>query len=261
VAVLINKAMIEIPPKLADEPGSARIPGSAGIPAGENAHKGWYSRKYLPHFDQPGLVQSITFRLYDSVPESVIGKWRAELGILEDVGRDLGAPREIELRKRIASYEDAGHGECWLRDERLAALVENALLHFDSQRYRLIAWCIMPNHVHALIETWERWPLAGVLHSWKSFTASEANKLLGRTGSFWFREYHDRFIRDENHFARAVAYIEQNPVKAGLVKAAHDWKFGSARILAGEPRSPGSPGSAGIPAGEPPRSKTPKTPG
>jgi putative DNA methylase len=136
---------------------------------------------------------------------------------------------DVELRKRIARYEDAGHGECWLRIPRIAALVEDTLLKFDGERYRLIAWCIMPNHVHSLIETKESWPLGRVLHSWKSFTAQEANKLLRRTGDFWFREYHDRFIRDAGHFDSAVRYIEENPVAARLVVTAEAWTFGSAR--------------------------------
>ena len=237
--------------------GSA-APGSAGISAGESRESvpcAWHSRGYLPHFDQSGILQSITFRLHDSVPEKLVKEWKRELAIVESglAGRDAGAPRgapsEVELRKRIAKYEDAGHGECWLRDPRIAGLVETALLHFDNHRYRLIAWCVMPNHVHALIQTWDRWPLAGVLHSWKSYTANEANKLLNRTGTFWFREYHDRFIRDENHFAAAVKYIEQNPVKAGLAKVAAEWKWSSAwdrRLPAGNATTNDSP--AGMPA-------------
>jgi len=105
--------------------------------------------------------------------------------------------------------------------------VENALLHFDGKRYRLIAWCIMPNHVHGLIER-EDWPLAGIIHSWKSFTAHAANQILNRSGDFWFREYFDRFIRDERHFRNAVAYIEENPVKAGFVRLREMWRWSSA---------------------------------
>jgi REP element-mobilizing transposase RayT len=73
-------------------------------------------------------------------------------------------------------------------------------LHFDGQRYRLLAWVVMPNHVHVLIETMTGHTLAAVLHSWKSYTAKEANRLLGRTGDFWQPEYFDRFIRDDRHF-------------------------------------------------------------
>ncbi|HEV7667210.1 MAG TPA: transposase [Thermoanaerobaculia bacterium] len=137
--------------------------------------------------------------------------------------------RKEILRKRLVRYEDAGHGACWLRDAHVAALVEMALLDFDGERYRLIAWCIMPNHVHALIETIGEWPLDRVVHGWKSYTSHQANRLLGRTGSFWAREYHDRFVRDDDHLAICVRYIENNPLAAGLVLQADSWRWSSAR--------------------------------
>lgn len=178
----------------------------------ESESKGWYSRHYLPHCDQPGLVQGITFRLHDALPRPLIEEWKAELmakppgtaGVppaqcegQQDAGGPRGLtgpndfhdlpsthPHVVELRRRVARYEDAGHGKCWLRDARIAQLVENALHHFDGQRYRLLSWCIMPNHVHTLIETWEEWPIGGVCHSWKSYTAKKANTVLGRKGTF-----------------------------------------------------------------------------
>jgi len=152
--------------------------------------------------------------------------------VLEKMARELAAhpedKRQTERERRIAACLDAGHGACWLKAPRIAALVENALLHFDGQRYRLLAWCVMPNHVHALVETKEGFPLPEIVHSWKSFTANEANKILRRTGDFWQREYHDRFIRDDDHYRNAVVYIENNPVKAGLVKTAQAWRYSSA---------------------------------
>jgi REP element-mobilizing transposase RayT len=86
----------------------------------------------------------------------------------------------------------------------------------------------MPNHVHVLIETREGYPLGAVAHSWKSFTAKEANAILGRAGNFWMPDYFDRFIRDERHYWATVAYIENNPVVAGLCRRPRDWRFSSA---------------------------------
>ena len=191
------------------------------------SHLGWYSRDYLPHFDRPGLVQAITFRLADALPSEVLERWKLELAKESDLARDL------ETRKRVEAWIDAGHGCCALRDERIASLVEDALLHFDGQRHRLLAWVVMPTHVHVLVETWERWPLAGLVQSWKTWTAREANLLLGKSGAFWQREYHDRFIRDGDHLRNVMRYIEQNPVKAGLCAHADDWRWGSARRKAG----------------------------
>ena len=239
VAVLINKAMIEIPPKFAGRPPvnpearakylDARTSVTNEPLLGARAsrpHKAWHSRGYLPHLDQPDIIQSITFRLADSVPADVIAAWKSELALK---GREATSdPRCAELRERIERYAGQGHGACWLRDERIAGQVEDALLHFDGVRYRLLSWVIMPNHVHALIETTPGFPLEAVVHSWKSFTAKQVNKIIGRSGQVWEEDYFDRYIRDENHLSTVVDYIEQNPVKAGLVDTASDWRWSSA---------------------------------
>jgi len=233
VAVLLNKCYLELVPRWADHPPVnpewrnplLRAPASSWQgPAFE--HRGWTSRGYLPHFDSPHVLQSITFRLADAVPRHVIAKWKEELRLVGD--EPASDPRAIELRRRIEKYEDAGHGACYLRNPRVAEIVEGALLHFDGIRYRLLAWCIMPNHVHVLIEPIPGFPLAEIVHSWKSFTANQANRILGRTGEFWQREYYDRFIRDERHLRAAIEYIENNPVKAGLARSPEEWRFSSA---------------------------------
>jgi putative DNA methylase len=199
-------------------------------------HRGWHSRGYHPHCDQPGLVQSITFRLHDSVPAELLNTWRAELELSEQVASD--DPRGAELRERIARYEDAGHGACWLRDARIGKLVQDALLHFDGERYRLLEWCVMPNHVHVVIETFPGHPLSDVVRSWKTFTAREANRLLGREGAFWMPDYFDRYVRDEGHLMAVRRYIRENPVKAGLCAAAEEWPWSSAgEERAGGPRT------------------------
>jgi len=241
VAVLICKAIIEPPPRFAGKPpvnSEARAP-HLGARA-SRPPKGWHSRGYLPHCDRPGVIQSITFRLHDALPPDVTDRWKQELGWLDTLPADDS--RAVELRIRIARYEDAGHGQCWLAREDVGHLVEDALLYFDAERYRLIAWCVMPNHVHVLIETFAGYPLGDVIHAWKSFTAKVANKLLGRAGDFWMADYYDRFIRDEDHLAAAIAYIENNPVKAGLVHRAEDWRFSSAAARKDAGGTPALPG-------------------
>ena len=188
---------------------------------GPQDHKYWHSRGYLPHFDAPDLVQGITFRLWDALPEDVINHLAAELTEETDSVK----------RARYEQYLNAGYGACYLANERIGNLVEQALFHFDGQRYRLIAWVIMPNHVHVLVEIKSGHPLHRVIHSWKSYTASQANKILGRSGPFWFVDYYDRYIRDELHLAHAIHYIHQNPVSAGLVDQPEQWPFSSARLL------------------------------
>ena len=170
------------------------------------------------------MIQSLNFRLADSLPAAVLERWKMELMHL------LDSEVTVAIARRAEKYLDAGHGECWLHRPDIARLTEDALLHFDVQRYNLLAWCVMPNQVHAMIETREGFSLPAVLHSWKSFTANQANKILQRRGDFWQREYLDRYIRNAEHYAQAVAYIEENPVKAGLVRVKTDWPWSSARF-------------------------------
>ncbi len=74
----------------------------------------------------------------------------------------------------------------------------------------------MPNHVHVVFQPLAGHGLADILHSWKSFTAKKANRLLGRLGEFWQREYYDHLIRDGEEFQRIVRYVGENPRRAGL---------------------------------------------
>jgi len=176
--------------------------------------KGWYSRGYLPHFDSPETIQFVTFRLGDNLPTAVA----QALAVLSD---NL-AQTDKEL--------DAGLGACWLGRPEIAELVETALLHFDGERYRLLGWCIMPNHVHVVVEPTADNLLDRIVHSWKSYTAHQANRVLGRSGTFWHRDYFDRYMRDEGHLARTVEYVENNPVNAGLVSEPVKWRWSSARL-------------------------------
>ncbi len=135
---------------------------------------------------------------------------------------------DADFRKRIELYLDQNYGSGILKDKRIASIVQETLLKFDGAKYKLIAWSIMPNHVHLLIKIFEDNLLSNIMHSIKSYTAHEANKILGRKGRFWFKEYFDRFIRNEKHFVQTIDYIENNPVKAKLCKAPSDWQFSSA---------------------------------
>jgi REP element-mobilizing transposase RayT len=153
----------------------------------------------------------------------LLQQWRIELAhLVEKEG-------QLERRKRIEVYLDCGEGSAFMNNPCVANEVQNALLFFDGARYRLQAWVVMPNHVHALLTPAAGWELGEILHSWKSYTANECNKLLGRSGDFWQTETFDRYVRNEKHYYNAIAYIENNPVKAGLVRKPEDWPWSSAR--------------------------------
>jgi REP element-mobilizing transposase RayT len=148
----------------------------------------------------------------------------------EQVELERSAQARSLMRRRVEAYLDQGHGNCYLRDQRIATMMQDALLFHDPHKYRLIAWVVMPNHVHMLCTPRPEQSLAGIMHSVKSFTSSEANNMLNRSGRFWQKEYFDRFIRNARQFAKTIAYIENNPVKANLCERPEDWPFSSARL-------------------------------
>ena len=179
---------------------------------------GWHNRGYLPHFDGLGRAQFLTFRLADSMPQELLEKWRRE------------SKNDIQFRKKVERYLDAGHGKCWLRRPDIAEMICNSLLYHHSTKYDLDSWAIMPNHGHVLLSPINGFHLDEIEHSIKSYTANEANKLLGRKGQFWAIECFDRYIRDWRHFNAVVRYIENNPVKARLCRRPEDWPFSSAAL-------------------------------
>jgi len=212
-------------------------------PPNPKAQKGWYSRGYIPHFDYQDALQFITFRLADSLPQQKLHQLKqAQLLSLSTMCE----------RQMIERWLDTGYGCCALGHPALAEVMQQTLCKFDRLRYRLIAWCIMPNHVHVLIDPKEA--LGKIVQSWKSYTGRWALKRNAELGlgvpgeKLWMRDYWDRYIRDETHYMQAVDYIEKNPVKAGLCKSPEDWPWSSARFrkhgaLPGTP----SPSSAAEP--------------
>lgn len=213
-----------------DESGSAEPQlgvESSGGGLGPGTPKGWYTRGGLPHADFPGLVQSITYRLADSLPKEVVQAMHHEIESLPPEQQDA------ERRKRVESLLENGYGCCALDDPETARCVIDTWKRFSPERYQLFAWVVMPNHVHVLVHVREGWQLGRIVQSWKSYTG---RRLMATHGVGWMREYWDRYIRDERHFAHAVAYIHNNPVKAALAARPEDWSWSSAHPGNAEPR-------------------------
>ena len=133
---------------------------------------------------------------------------------------------------KIQGYLDNGIGECWLKEPSVARMVKEAMLHFDGSRYVAHALCIMPNHVHWLVTPIQSAellksdsPLSCIMHSIKSYTSHQANKLLKREGNFWSREYYHPLIRSSEQFGKLLIYVLENPVKAGLCNTWDQWPW------------------------------------
>jgi len=212
------------------------------------------TRRNLLHWYMPSATHFVTFRLAGSLPRAVLDELRDHKACLlkrRRPGQTEVEHRELVHKKLFAMYDDClmKHQDVhWLNDHRVAALVRRSLYFLNNQKYGLLAYSIMSNHVHLLIRPfdfdpssqadWERLepgetadvlsPLAKIMHSLKSYTAHEANKLLRRKGSFWQHESYDHWVRDDAELERIVAYINANAVKAGLAKYAYEYPWCSA---------------------------------
>jgi putative transposase len=182
--------------------------------------KGWYSRHYLPHCSLSGTPQFVTIRLHDSLPLQVVKGLVRETEELKT--------SSIERIRRIEALLDKPFGSALLQHERYAEIVREALQWRHQRDYTLHEWVIMPTHVHLLFTPLGEKALSRIVQSLKANSGARINRLRGSTEPVWYREYFDRFIRDEAHFGRTVDYIHSNPVRAGLAECARLYRWCSA---------------------------------
>lgn len=176
----------------------------------------------LPHWRQKGKTYFVTFRTADSIPQAKLKQWEAEKKawlVAHPEPHDAQTKREFYdlFPHRLQRWLDAGFGACLLARPELKQLVEDALCFFSGQRYELDEFIVMPNHVHVIVAPTEEYDLSDILHSWKSFTATKINKLIGCTGPFWQKESFDHIIRNPEQHERIRLYIRENPI---IVKTA-----------------------------------------
>ncbi|MDP4199576.1 MAG: transposase [Bacteroidota bacterium] len=167
-----------------------------------------YYHGALPHYLPNDRPYFLTFRLASSEPKD-----HEHLALLL-------------LKRQFLEYDRVldtmTHGPHWLKDERIAAIVKEAIHHRDKRQYELHAYTIMSNHVHMVITLTGDLTLDRVLQQLKSFTAVACNKVLGRQGDFWLHEGYDHVIR-RGRFGKVIWYILNNPLKAGLCKRWQDY--------------------------------------
>jgi putative transposase len=187
----------------------------------------------LPHWSQAGTVCFITWRTQDSMPNAVLARWYKDRA--EWLGKYGIDATELNWRTRLNRLSpalvqeffaqfwnrwhdalDAGHGACVLRRPELAKIVENSLRHFDGERYFLLDFVVMPNHVHLLASFPDEAAMLTQCESWKHYTATQINRRLNQLGRFWQPDGFDHLVRSEAQFRYLRAYIAGNPKKASL---------------------------------------------
>ena len=212
------------------------------------------SRDQLPHLYKEGGTYFVTFRLWDAVVpkeerQNAAGTAApqerpsaAGTAAAQERQRAAGtaAPQQKQnasqhrqtqkTREEIAAESEPPLrlGSCVLADPRIAEMVQNSVKHFHGRRYYLHAWCVMGNHLHVIYTAMGEHAPHDIHHSWKSYTAHQANKILNRTGTFWESEGFDHLVRSIEDLEWFIEYVENNPVVAGLCRSKEDWRWSSA---------------------------------
>ena len=198
------------------------------------------TRGDLPHWYKPGHAHFVTYRIFDSIPPSLLTQWKQErihqTNQRLPSGVSLSEQRERAHKmyfKRYDAFLDARADVRWLAESAIAEIVRGNLYHHHDSLYQLLAWCVMPNHVHIVIQPYELTasfcssdagsidhvedaasillqqdaihsdevsdtvsPLSRIMHSLKSYVANQANTHLNREGRFWQRESYDHWVRE-----------------------------------------------------------------
>lgn len=191
------------------------------------------THRKFPHWAQDGVVVFITWRTLDSMPKATVERWSSDRHrwlVAHNIDpTEKGWKSQIQAlpQDQMLEYHDlfttrwhdeldACHGSCVLGQPEIADIVQNSFLHFNGDRYELLRFVIMPNHIHLLATFPDKEAMLAQCDSWKHFTGREINRRLGTQGRFWQQDAFDHLVRHEHQFRRLCDYIAQNPVKAHL---------------------------------------------
>ncbi|MCL4551611.1 MAG: transposase [Bacteroidetes bacterium] len=218
-----------------------------------------FYQRHLPHYQPPGSTFFVTFRLAGSLPLYVIQNLKTEHE--KQLKLISGIQNQKEKRERYRDYQTSyfekfdsilgnyKNSVSWLKQTQVAEKVKETIHYYDGKAYDLIAYTIMPNHVHMVFAPIEEnvgrfsesptsgrngvstYIVAKILQDLKKYTAVKCNKILNRSGAFWQHESYDHVVRDEDELSRIIEYVLNNPVKAGLVDKWNDWKWSYCKFL------------------------------
>ena len=224
-----------------------------------------FSERHRPHIHPPDSILFVTYRLAGSIPRATVRQYKAkkdwlvtQLMQIDNEAHD--SPKMKKLledaesfnRDWFIKFEDIMHkasaGPMWMKDKRIADVVAESLRKLDGDAYRLDAYSVMSNHVHAVFKpslsekdlhesfdpegrltfTSKHPSLSRIMQSLKGSSSRECNRVLSRTGQFWEHESFDHVVR-EGKFFKTIKYVLNNPVKAGLAGEWREWRWNYCR--------------------------------
>src|SRR5258708_973424 len=226
-----------------------------------------FSERHRTHIHPPDSILFVTYRLADSIPRATVREYKAkkewldgQLKLVSSGTRKRDTTESKRLLEQVENFnrdwfvkfEDIMHkattGPMSMKDELVAEAVAVSLQKLDGDAYRLDAYCVMSNHVHAVFKPFlsenelhevinengrpsfvsEHPSLSRIMHSLKGGSARDCNRILSRSGQFWEHESFDHVIR-EGKFYQTIKYVLNNPVKARLVRDWREWRWSYCR--------------------------------
>ncbi len=168
----------------------------------------------LPHWDQLGKVQFITFRLADSLPQTKLDELKAKIEVFnkrypKPWDKDTEKLYYSTIGKKVEYWLDLNYGSCVLKYEEVREKMVEGWLKHHKKSFYLHEFVIMPNHVHILLSPYEK--LEDCLKLIKGSASFYVNRTLERKGTVWMKSDFDRMVRSEDSFRYYVDYIHKNP--------------------------------------------------
>ncbi len=198
-----------------------------------------YHHSSLPHYQEAGQVISLTWRLSFTLPvnlQKLLAEMKAIIQSYSELKDDnfVRNQKIKEYKEKVLQWDNylgkLRLPELKLSEPKTANIIMSAFKFYDNNLYNLHSYCIMPNHIHLLLEPKEDdnnsyYKISDIIKRIKAFTAKEINKLNNQKGTIWCKDYFDRYIRNEKDYGNTIMYIMNNPVKAGLVENYIDWEY------------------------------------
>ncbi|MEZ0485844.1 transposase [Fibrella aquatica] len=188
----------------------------------------------LPHIQPVYAIFFVTARLHGSLPMAVLEQLREEQTRANLLDNQQTKVDKVNQRKRDFARFDTcldnpQNGPYWLAKPAVANVLMEAIRYRHDVHFELVAFCVMSNHYHLVIDTRRLGvstrPLHRILQSLHAYVAKSANVLLERSGTFWHDESCDHIVRDDRELRRIIEYTLENPVKAGLVDEWEKWPY------------------------------------
>jgi len=187
--------------------------------------KRWRNR--LPHWEVENGTYFITIRCQGSLPAHVQRKIKELKTSLEQIESQSEEFDQLQRQIFMAAekYLDRGEGFAPFKEADCCATLATQFEKIATD-WQVADWVVMPNHLHfVLLDNGSALSLSDVLRQFKGRSARACNLALGRSGTFWQRDWFDRWMRSESELQKVQRYIAHNPVKAGLAKQAKDYQW------------------------------------